>query len=165
MDVTPTVGASSRNRTITIEGKDVNLFIWDTAGEEKFASISPLYVRNAKAAIIATSITDEDSFGSIQKWVQLLNDACDEHPPTLLAVNKIDDVEHAKVEQDGVPERYGECFESVHFVSAYTKEGVDQLFLEAAELAYAFVQKHKTEQEEATAIIEEVPEQEKKGCC
>jgi len=59
-----TIGACYHRKTImlTDTNETVNLEIWDTAGEEKYHSIAPMYYRNAHAAIIVYDITDLKSF-------------------------------------------------------------------------------------------------------
>ena len=52
----------------------MRLHIWDTSGSEKFKSISPLYYRNAHAALLVYSVIDEDSLNSIDEWIKQLED-------------------------------------------------------------------------------------------
>jgi GTPase SAR1 family protein len=47
----------------------VKLQIWDTAGEEKFRSITPMYYKNAGAVALIYDSTSEESFISIGRWV------------------------------------------------------------------------------------------------
>ena len=39
-----------------------NKKIWDTAGQEKFHSLAPIYYRDADVAIIVYDITNDQSF-------------------------------------------------------------------------------------------------------
>lgn len=43
--------------------------IWDTAGQEKFHSLAPLYYKDATVAIVVYAIDDLNSFNSLKKWV------------------------------------------------------------------------------------------------
>lgn len=40
----------------------MNLAIWDTAGQEKFHALGPIYYRMSNGAILVYDITDEDTF-------------------------------------------------------------------------------------------------------
>ncbi|EGD73611.1 hypothetical protein PTSG_05320 [Salpingoeca rosetta] len=51
----------------------LHLAIWDTAGQEKFASLNSFYARDAAAAIIAFDITDRIHFDEIDKWFSYLD--------------------------------------------------------------------------------------------
>ena len=44
----------------------------DTAGQERYASLAPLYYRGAAAAAIVYDITSEDSFRKAKHWVSEL---------------------------------------------------------------------------------------------
>lgn len=54
--------ATFLNKKLNINGKRINLSIWDTAGQEKFHALGPIYYRNSNGAILVYDITDEDSF-------------------------------------------------------------------------------------------------------
>ena len=48
----------------------MRLQIWDTAGEEKFRSITPMYYKNASAIILVYDITNLQTFQALNKWVE-----------------------------------------------------------------------------------------------
>lgn len=52
-------------KRINIDGDRVNLSIWDTAGQEKFHALGPIYYRDSQGAILVYDITDEDSFQKV----------------------------------------------------------------------------------------------------
>ena len=47
----------------------IHLNIWDTAGDERYRSIMPLYYRDAAAAILVYDVTDPDSFKDLNYWI------------------------------------------------------------------------------------------------
>lgn len=57
--------ATFLNKKMNLFGKRINLSIWDTAGQEKFHALGPIYYRNSNGAILVYDITDEDSFGKV----------------------------------------------------------------------------------------------------
>ncbi|KAK8841220.1 GTPase Ryh1 [Tritrichomonas musculus] len=59
----PTIGASQ----LTIYHKNVALRIWDTAGQENYRAILPLYFKNSSLAIIAFDISNRTSFDHLTK--------------------------------------------------------------------------------------------------
>lgn len=46
--------------------------IWDTAGQEKYRSIAPIYYREAKIALCVYDITSQRSYDVMKKWVEEL---------------------------------------------------------------------------------------------
>ena len=44
----------------------------DTAGQERYASLAPLYYRGASAAAIVYDVTNEDTFAKAKHWVSEL---------------------------------------------------------------------------------------------
>jgi len=70
----PTVGIDFKVKNILVDDKRVKLQIWDTAGQEKFNSITTAYYRSARGAIIMYDVTRPQTFKSIEKWYQLMSD-------------------------------------------------------------------------------------------
>lgn len=69
----------------------VKLQIWDTAGEEKFRSITPMYYKNASAIIIVYDITTLQTFQSLSKWVEEIDKNLNREDITIAVVaHKID---------------------------------------------------------------------------
>ena len=56
-------------RTVTIDGKQVKLQIWDTAGQESFRSITRSYYRGAAGALLVYDITRRDTFNHLATWL------------------------------------------------------------------------------------------------
>jgi len=48
---------------------ELKLQIWDTAGEERFRALTPMYYKNAEGIIIAFSLTSAESFENLGKWM------------------------------------------------------------------------------------------------
>jgi small GTP-binding protein len=71
IDPPSTIGASFLTKRVLDTDTDtvVRLQIWDTAGQERFRSISRLYYRGANACILCYSITDEESFREMGRWL------------------------------------------------------------------------------------------------
>lgn len=47
--------------------------VWDTAGQEKFRAMTPMYYRNANAALLIFDITNHNTFNEMKGWIQELN--------------------------------------------------------------------------------------------
>lgn len=85
-----TVGAAFISKDVEMEGKNYTLNIWDTAGQEAYRYLVPMYYRDAGIGIIVFDITKRESYDSVSTW---LEDARKEVGDTLLVVicgNKCD---------------------------------------------------------------------------
>ena len=60
-----TLGISHAFKTIQIEGIRIRLQIWDTAGQEKFRTLTRSYYRKSNGVIIAFSINSLESFSNV----------------------------------------------------------------------------------------------------
>ena len=73
IDINSTIGASFNKKQIKIKDKFYDLEIWDTAGQEKYRSLTPIYYRGSDIVIIVYDITDIESFESAKKWLEIIN--------------------------------------------------------------------------------------------
>jgi len=64
-----TIGIDFRIRTVDIGDKKYKLQIWDTAGQEKFRSITYSYYHGANGVLVVYDVTDRFSFQSIESWM------------------------------------------------------------------------------------------------
>jgi Ras-related protein Rab-5C len=53
-------------------GRSIKFHLWDTAGQEKYRSISSLYYKTARIAICVFDITSKHSFQVMKSWVEEL---------------------------------------------------------------------------------------------
>ena len=65
-----TIGVEFASRIVPVD-HDVNvkLQIWDTAGQDRFKTITSSYYRGAHGIIVAYDVTDRLSFTGVQTWM------------------------------------------------------------------------------------------------
>ena len=68
-EVSATIGGVFVKIMREYEGKEVEIKVTDTSGEERFRSIAKGFYRKAKFAILVFDITNRQSFESLQFWV------------------------------------------------------------------------------------------------
>jgi len=88
-----TIGAYFGMKQCKVNDRTCNLAIWDTAGEEKFDSLTNFYCRNARAALVCYDITNYDSFQGLQRWVDKVTSEAEKNCAMILVGNKLDLVE------------------------------------------------------------------------
>jgi len=64
--------------------------IWDTAGQEKFNSITTAYYRQARAAIVMYDVTRPATFQNLRKWFTLIDTHARTDVTKILVGNKTD---------------------------------------------------------------------------
>ena len=116
-------------KKMTVEGHQFRAQIWDTAGQERYFSLSPIYYRDAAAAVVVYDIADEASFEAARRWVGELR----KHSArtfVALAGNKSDLVEAGtrQVEAERAAAYVEEIGALFVEVSAKTGENVTALF-------------------------------------
>lgn len=52
-----TIGAAFISKEYTSNDRTVRLDIWDTAGQERYKSLTPMYYRNAKEALVCFDLS------------------------------------------------------------------------------------------------------------
>ena len=78
----------------------IKLQIWDTAGEEKFRSVTPMYYKNAAAVILVYDFTKYQTFKSLKKWIDDVEKFRSEDNQVLaIAAAKTDLVQEEEVAQ------------------------------------------------------------------
>lgn len=68
----PTIGAAFLTQKCQLTNRTIKFEIWDTAGQERFASLAPMYYRNAQAAVVVYDVTKPASFIRARHWVNEL---------------------------------------------------------------------------------------------
>lgn len=78
------------SKLIMVDGAPIKYQIWDTAGQEKYHSLAPMYYRGAAAAIIVYDITRAQSFNTLKNWVRELQQLGPENIVIAVCGNKSD---------------------------------------------------------------------------
>jgi len=125
-----TIQASFLSKKLNISGKRLNLSIWDTAGQEKFHALGPIYYRESNGAVLVYDITDQDSFQKVKNWVVELRRMLGESVTLVIAGNKSDlDKQRTVLQEDA--ERYAESVGAKHYcTSAKLNRGIEDMFLD-----------------------------------
>jgi len=127
-----TIGASFLTKQVIVEDSIIKFQIWDTAGSERYYSLTPMYYRNAVAALVVYDVAVEDTFERAQKWVEELRAQCDTNPVIALAGNKCDLEKGRQVKKDKAKQWADE--KGIIFMETSAKTGVNvaEIFLEIA---------------------------------
>ena len=71
----PTVGCDCLQKSVTVDSTSVYLFLYDTAGQERYADMSGNYYRPADVCLLVFDLSDETSFEKVQWWREKVRNA------------------------------------------------------------------------------------------
>ena len=88
-----TLGIDFIQTTIQINNQKVSLQLWDTAGDEKFSSMGPMFLRHAHAAFLMCDLTNPKSYQNLGYWKNELLECLDiengKEFPLIIVGNKV----------------------------------------------------------------------------
>ena len=113
----PTLGIDYKISQIAVGPETIKLQIWDTAGQEKFKSITENFYKGAQGIILVFDLVDRDSFSNIRVWLKNVFEKAGQNVVICLVGNKMDLFESYSRESN----TQGKCV---------TQEEVDQLLAE-----------------------------------
>ena len=90
VDMRSTIGVEFALKYLKIDNFQLKVQIWDTAGMERYRSITSAYYKGAKGVIIVYDICREKSFENVDKWIEDFKSKADEDTVILLIGNKND---------------------------------------------------------------------------
>lgn len=125
-----TVGVKIDQRTVTVEGREVRLMIWDLAGRDEFQAVQKSYLRGASAFLYVIDGTRRETLDAA---CEEMAEVASEYPgvTSLFLVNKCDLVDEWEIDEE-LLEPLRDAGLPVLFTSAKTGENVGEAFDELA---------------------------------
>ena len=123
-----TIGLDFQSKNVQIDNQDIHLLLYDTAGQEKFRSLIPMYTRDADIILLVYDITNKESFVNLSLWLKDLTNINFDEAIICIVANKIDLNEKRVVnleEGEKFAEEHDFIFQEI---SAKTGEGFSELF-------------------------------------
>jgi Ras-related protein Rab-11A len=85
-----TIGVEFMSKTYRINKHLFKIEIWDTAGQERYKSITAIYYKGSKGALIVYDTTNQTTFENIDKWILELKEKTSNDIKLMIVGNKID---------------------------------------------------------------------------
>ena len=127
---TPNIGANYSEKIINKNGKEYELNIWDTSGQEKFHALGQHFYKDAYIIILVYDITSQESLEHLKTiWYPDLLKYGEKY--TILAVvgNKAELFEGDNLADENYAKDFAkEIGATFHLVSAKSGEGINKLF-------------------------------------
>ena len=127
-DYQATIGLDFQSKNVQIDNQDIHLLLYDTAGQEKFRSLIPMYTRDANIILLVYDISNRDSFINLSQWLKDLTNVNLDEVILCIVGNKNDLVEKRTVnteEGQKFAEEHDFIFQEI---SAKTGDGFSDLF-------------------------------------
>ena len=128
-----TINSSYCERDVLFNDKKYKFSFWDTAGQEKFNSITPIYYRDAKGVLLVYDISNPHSFERVKKWIEEMKEINNEAVFNIVG-NKYDLKEQTKnfkfnFIDDEIAKKLAQKNKTdLFFTSAKTGENINQCF-------------------------------------
>jgi len=155
-DYVPTV-FDNYNATVMVEGQQINLGLWDTAGQEDYDRLRPLSYPQTNVFLVCFSVISRDSYENIsEKWIPEISHHAPGVPKLLIGTksdlrseskNTLVSIAegHSLAKQIGAC-KYIEC-------SALTQENLKSVFEEAIKEALNAIKKKQKKKKGGCQIL------------
>jgi len=156
----PTIGMSGIEKHTVIDTTQIRNIIFDTAGQERYSSLIPIYLRNCDILIFTIDPTNYDV--SIKYFKSIISDVIDLNKYIVVCYTKCESLnilENERVKEiDDILSAYKKPYKII-YTSSFTGKNVD--------LTFTFFLKQAFDDVNISTFdkIVEVTNEEPKGCC
>ena len=140
-----TIGATFIEKDLIRNNIKYTLNIWDTTGQEKYHSVTKLFIQGADIVILVYSIDKNITFKALDYWYQTVRDMCGDNIIIAIIGNKYDLFDKEEIQDEKVEDEDGEKYAKeknaiFKLVTAkLDRKGIDSLF---DELLNEYIKKH-----------------------
>ena len=144
--------------------KEYKINLWDTIGQEKYRSLTKIFLKDSKIVIFVYDITKEESFKSLPFWKKIIDDVVGETPILAVIGNKNDLYLDEKVkEEDG--EKYAKSI-GAKFLLTSAKNDPKGFIQFLEKMLEEYLSKNDSETERIESItIDKIPKKKRSNCC
>mmetsp|Transcript_33882 Transcript_33882/g.44690 ORF Transcript_33882/g.44690 Transcript_33882/m.44690 type:complete len:214 (+) Transcript_33882:140-781(+) len=133
----PTIQVELGKKTAKVRDKQVKLEIWDTAGMEKFQTLTQQYYRNSDGCLVVFDVTSRRSFENVSQWIENAKVfSYNGNMVTMLVGNKTD-LDSREVEWKEADEFAQSIGVTYMETSAKESSRTSKIFLTMADLIYS----------------------------
>ncbi|XP_073966766.1 ras-related protein Rab-24-like isoform X2 [Choristoneura fumiferana] len=150
-----TIGAAFCAKTMNSKGRDFNVGIWDTAGSERYESMTRMYYRGAHAAVICYEPTSLESWARLRHWLTELRTVEEECKVYLCGTKKdlLDSGSAGREVPEDIVRTYSQGLRGHFLTSSKTGENVEELFQKIVDDCASDKEVMKTVEEQRTLML------------
>ena len=162
------IGVDFKAKDIIVNDKKVKLQLWDTAGHERFRTITTSYYRGAHGIATVFDLSERESFEHVEKWLEEINKYAKENVMRFLIGNKSDLVDKRQVTYEEVRSLANRL--NIYYVETSAKNNINiSDFFQIATKNYLSKYDFKKEKELAGVSLDSkklnVTKNKQFGCC
>ena len=160
-----TIGVDSKYKKIKLYGEEIKVKIFDTAGQERFRSITSDYIRKANGMLLVYDISHKPSYDNIENWINNLKEETGQKMiPAVLIGNKKDLADERVISEEQGRELAKRYEMEGHFyeTSCSTGENVEKAFNDLIEQIY---NKYGNKTSNSNLKLVKDKKKKKKKCC
>ena len=129
-----TVGVKVDKKTVQVDGQEINLIVWDLAGEDEFQKVRINYLSGASGYLLVADGTRLDTLETARMLRERVNKNVGALPFIFL-INKADLASEWEIDDETIAEYESQGW-TVIKTSAKTGEGVEEAFAKLAGKIY-----------------------------
>ena len=157
-----TIGVDCKAKLFNINSIKYKIIYYDTAGQERYLSISSKYIKSANGVILVYDITNKKSFSKIQEWSSILNKDNNNYCAVLVG-NKKDLDSKREVSQNEGLNLANQLNIDFFETSCLTNENVSEMMDKISNLT---INKFSTQKKTGTITSLDISNKKKgKNCC
>lgn len=123
-----TIGVEFVTKIVRHNSHNIQVQLWDTAGQELFRSVTRGYYRGSNGAVLVFDLTSLNSFEALDKWLCEFQEVIQSNVLSVLVGNKSDMTDQRSIPEETI-QKFAREHKMVYFeASAMTGENVNQAF-------------------------------------
>ena len=161
-----TIGMDSKYKNVDLgNGKSIRLQLWDTAGQDRFRSITRNLYKGASGIILIYDVTDRKTFENVKNWVDSIRAEVSNKVVIVLVGNKIDKKNERVIKKKEGEDVAAEFKLPFFECSALTGENINEAFVELAKKISEIKEIKEKDVNKGEQLKQIKVDKNKKSCC
>ena len=127
-NIMSSIGVDFKTKQIELDDHSIKMQIWDTAGHEKFRTITTSYYKSAQAIIILYDITQKSSFEHIRNWITEIDKFGKQGVLKVIVGNKLDLENNRKIKKEDAENLAAKYGVKLWEISAKDNTNIEEMF-------------------------------------
>ena len=162
--VLTTTSCSYIQKIVKRNKKEYKINLWDTIGQEKYRSLTKIFMKDSNTVIFVYDITKRETFESLNYWKKIIEEILGNDITLGVVGNKIDLYFDEKVKEEEGQEYANSIGAKFKLTSAKNSPKEVSAFIE--EMLEEYLARNKSiNDRKDSVVIKKQEEKKKKGCC